>query len=129
MGDRLLGFVGELEIDALWKLGAGDCEFCRRKGDCRTLPVSEAAGERVEARKDDCQKGGVSDSRGRSDVETYHLCCYDLVTVAIAAMSRPVVRYMMSWTIVSAGGVFVNSRASGATQRLRSDPAAAQIAD
>lgn len=83
VGDRLLGFVGELEIDALWKLGAGDCEFCRRKGDCRTLPVSEAAGERVEARKDDCQEGGVSGCNGRSDSDTYHICYYYLVTVVL----------------------------------------------
>lgn len=56
VGERCVVFVGdEVGVDARWKLGAGECEFWRRKGDWRTLPVSEAAGERVAARKDDCR--------------------------------------------------------------------------
>lgn len=51
-------FVGELVgVDALWPT----CEFWRRNGDCRTLPVSEPPGERVDARNVDC----VFVSKGR----------------------------------------------------------------
>lgn len=62
-------FVGELVgVVSLWPAW----EFCLRNGDWRTLPVSDAAGERVAARNEDWREICVS-------IESWHCLVADQV--------------------------------------------------